>query len=177
MRYFKEKEFVCRCCGELPPFARANIEALVREVLDPLREAYGKPIYVTSGYRCEKHNKEVGGVNGSQHTKGEACNIHAGPSTSSGLVVEENLKLAKLVVKNGKFDQLIIYPVKSGSMLPQFLHVSWKRSGGPSTGPSTGSGTGSGTGLGTNRQRILMRVKGCGSTATYRTVRREEVLS
>lgn len=151
MKWFKEKEFVCRCCGELPPFARANIEALVNEALDPVREAYGKPIYMTSGYRCEKHNKEVGGVNGSQHTKGEACDIHAGSP-------EENLKLARLVVKNGKYDQLIIYPVKSGSMLPQFLHVSWKRNG-------------------QNRKQILRKVEGCGSTATYRTVRREEVLS
>ena len=36
MRWFKDKEFACRCCGELPPFARENIEALVRNVLDPV---------------------------------------------------------------------------------------------------------------------------------------------
>jgi hypothetical protein len=33
----------------------------VENILDPLREAYGKPIVVTSGFRCEKLNKIVGG--------------------------------------------------------------------------------------------------------------------
>jgi hypothetical protein len=81
MKWFKEKEFVCRCCGELPPFARENIEALVENVLDPLRERYGKPIIVNSGYRCAKHNREVGGASGSQHMRGEAADIR--PSTGS----------------------------------------------------------------------------------------------
>ena len=31
---------------------KANLEALIDNVLDPLREAYGKPIYLNSGYRC-----------------------------------------------------------------------------------------------------------------------------
>ena len=44
MRWFKEKEFACKCCGELPlstssgQAPRANVEALVREVMDPVRE-------------------------------------------------------------------------------------------------------------------------------------------
>ena len=75
MRWFKEKEFACKCCGELPPLARANVEALVREVLDPVREQLGKAIIVNSGYRCPKHNKEVGGVRNSQHLKGEAAGV------------------------------------------------------------------------------------------------------
>ena len=75
MKWFKEKELCCKCCGQLPPFARENIEALVENVLDPLRERYGKPIVVNSGYRCAKHNKEVGGVANSQHVKGEAADI------------------------------------------------------------------------------------------------------
>ena len=158
MRYYKEKEFVCRCCGELPPFARANLEALVNEVLDPLREAYGKPIVVNSGYRCPKHNKEVGGVNGSQHMKGEAADISPvhgegftvhGSSSSRIIEFENDLqRLKQIIIANGKFDQLILYPT--------FIHVSWKRNG-------------------QNRKQILKKV-GCGGTATYRTVRREEVL-
>ena len=52
MRWFKEKEFACKCCGELPlstssgQAPRANVEALVREVLDPVREQLGKAIIV-----------------------------------------------------------------------------------------------------------------------------------
>lgn len=53
----------------------ANLTALVDKVLDPLREIYGKPIYVSSGYRCPKLNKAVGGVSNSQHLKGEAADL------------------------------------------------------------------------------------------------------
>lgn len=55
-----------------------NLTALVDNVLDPLREAWGKPIHVNSGYRCPELNKAVGGVPASQHMKGEAADITAG---------------------------------------------------------------------------------------------------
>ena len=114
MRFFKEKELSCRCCGQLPPLIRGNIEALVENVLDPLRERYGKPIIVNSGYRCAKHNKAVGGASNSQHMVGEAADITAGSP-------EGNEKLLKILLESKNFDQLIIYP--------KFLHVSWKRVG------------------------------------------------
>ena len=55
-----------------------NLTALVDNVLDPLREAWGKPIHVNSGYRCPALNKAVGGVPASQHMLGEAADITAG---------------------------------------------------------------------------------------------------
>lgn len=55
-----------------------NLTALVDNVLDPLREAWGKPIHVNSGYRCPALNMAVGGVKASQHMKGEAADITAG---------------------------------------------------------------------------------------------------
>lgn len=55
-----------------------NLIALVANVLDPLREAWGKPIHVNSGYRCRALNKAVGGVPASQHMRGEAADITAG---------------------------------------------------------------------------------------------------
>ena len=80
-----------------------SLTALIEKVLDPLREAYGKPIIVTSGYRCEKLNKAVGGAASSQHVKGEAADIRSVPDTP-----EENKKLFDLIVKLGlPFDQLI----------------------------------------------------------------------
>ena len=95
----------------MPAEVRQNIEALVANVLGSLQEAYGKSIYVNSGHRCEAYNRKVGGVSRSQHIVGEAVDIHC----------DDNAKLAKLIVQQGRFDQLIIYPT--------FLHVSYKRSG------------------------------------------------
>ena len=81
----------------------ANLAALVENVLDPLREAYGKPIVVTSGYRCEKLNRAVGGAASSQHVKGQAADIRSVQDTP-----EENKKLFDLIVKLGlPFDQII----------------------------------------------------------------------
>ena len=53
-----------------------NIQYGVSMVLDPLRRIHQKPIIITSGFRCEKLNKAVGGVANSWHTKGNAADIH-----------------------------------------------------------------------------------------------------
>ena len=80
-----------------------NLIALVENILDPLREAYGKPIIVTSGYRCEELNRLVGGSKTSQHRAGMAVDIRTVPDT-----VEENKELYDLIISlNLPFDQLI----------------------------------------------------------------------
>lgn len=61
-----------------PPQAVENLTALVEKVLDPLREAWGSPIHVNSGYRCPALNKLVGGKPRSQHLTGNAADITAG---------------------------------------------------------------------------------------------------
>ena len=79
----------------------SNLEQLVDIILDPLREKYGKPIRVNSGYRCEKLNKAVGGSNTSQHRYGLAADITAGSRL-------ENKNLFMLAQQlNLPFDQLI----------------------------------------------------------------------
>lgn len=81
----------------------ASLTALVEKVLDPLREAYGHPIIVTSGYRCERLNKAVGGAGSSQHVKGEAADIRTVSDKP-----EENKRLFDLILSlNLPFDQLI----------------------------------------------------------------------
>ena len=81
----------------------ANLIALIDNILDPLREAYGNPIIVTSGYRCERLNKLVKGSKTSQHRFGQAADIRTVKDT-----VEENKKLFDLAIKlNLPFDQLI----------------------------------------------------------------------
>ena len=79
---------------------KERLEVLINELLDPVREAWGKPIKVNSGYRCPKLNKAVGGVANSQHMKGEAADLNAGSKW-------ENEALFELIRKNYEFDQLI----------------------------------------------------------------------
>lgn len=110
MQYFTMGEFIRsdtaaklgidnRCKLEHVP----NIKALVANVLDPLRAAYGKPIRITSGFRCPKLNKAVGGSSTSQHMSGMAADIIGTPNT-----VAENTKLFYLIQSLGlPFDQLI----------------------------------------------------------------------
>ena len=80
-----------------------NIQRLIVEVLDPLREAYGKPIRVTSGFRSPELNKAVGGSRTSDHMTGCAADIVGTPNNK-----EENKKLFELVQELGlSYDQLI----------------------------------------------------------------------
>lgn len=78
-----------------------NLEQLVEYVLDPLREGYGKPIRVNSGYRCPALNKAVKGSKTSSHMKGLAADITVGSPTKNKQLFElaQELKLP--------FDQLI----------------------------------------------------------------------
>lgn len=118
MRYYKMEEFKCRCCSRVA--YPENIETLVNNVLDPAREKLGMPIMVNSGYRCPKHNAEVGGVQRSQHLTGEAADVSAGST-------QANERLAKIIEENGRYDQLIRYLDARGNI--RFIHVSWKRNG------------------------------------------------
>lgn len=61
-----------------PDEAVKNLTALVDNVLDPLREAWGSPIHVNSGYRCPALNRAVNGAPHSQHMRGEAADITVG---------------------------------------------------------------------------------------------------
>lgn len=110
MKYFTLKEMtksdtaVRRRISNIPnEQEKQNIYQLVEKILDPLREAYGKPIVVSSGFRCEKLNTAVGGSKTSQHKTGQAADIRSLEDTR-----EENKKLFDLIKKlNLPFDQLI----------------------------------------------------------------------
>ena len=54
------------------------LHVLVEQLLDPIREAWGEPIVVASGYRCKQLNELVGGVKNSHHTLGCAADIICG---------------------------------------------------------------------------------------------------
>ena len=127
MKYFSLNEFRCKCCKELPADAWMYVEHLVINVLDPVRGLFGKPIKVNSGYRCEMHNKKVGGAAKSQHLTGQAADICAERSGYANMTTwkEANMEIARLIVKNCKFDQLILEFVGENDLLPQWVHVSY----------------------------------------------------
>lgn len=105
MKYFTLEELCATKTGltNIPTWqAVENLKALVNNVLDPLRESWGKPIIVTSGFRCKAVNDKVGGVATSQHTKGEAVDIDIGTQ-------EQNKELFDFIRKSGiTFDQLLL---------------------------------------------------------------------
>ena len=80
IKYFKYSEFTCHCGCE---YNRVDIRLV--KILDNIREHYGKPAIITSGVRCEKHNREVGGVEGSWHTKRKAADFYINGVSSSEL--------------------------------------------------------------------------------------------
>ena len=91
---------------------RDNIKSLVENVLQPLRDEWGAPLFINSGYRCKELNELVGGVETSQHRKGQAADVGC----------SDPYALAKLLLKMKlPFDQIVLYPT--------FLHISYKDDG------------------------------------------------
>lgn len=123
MKYFTIAELIYsrdhwkKIWNKTTPEIEQNLNTLVYTILDPLRLFYGKPITVTSGYRCPELNKKVGGVGNSQHLRGEAADIDTGSRL-------ENQHLARMIVQlNLPFDQLI------DEANYAWVHVSYKRVG------------------------------------------------
>ncbi len=84
-----------------PPEAVAALTALVDNILDPLRRAWGRPVTVTSGYRCHALNRAVGGSPTSHHLRGMAADITTGNNA-------DNRRLFQLAIDLGlPFTQLI----------------------------------------------------------------------
>lgn len=97
-----------------PADVRAKLQTLITQCLDPIRRIYGRPIIVSSGYRCPALNKAVGGSETSQHMKGEAADLV--PASGGSL---KGIFLA--AVQWGGYDQLIVE--QSGNTT--WVHVSY----------------------------------------------------
>ena len=82
------------------------IDSLVTNVLDRLRDEWGRPIIVTSGYRCKELNAAVGGARYSQHLKGQAADIVSDD-------FEAFRRLVRRWCKDNEFDQCIFEHSKS----------------------------------------------------------------
>ena len=91
-----------------------NINLLVDNVLDPVRDMVNAPIIITSGYRCPQVNRLVGGVDNSQHMSGCAADFHVMGFTPS-MMYEVFLYIFNTL----EYDQLIYYRSKN------IIHVSY----------------------------------------------------
>lgn len=94
---------------------------LLIELLDKIREQWGAPIKVNSGYRCPKLNEAVKGAKSSQHMTGQAADITVGSK-------DKNKKLFKLIEgmhQSGEieYDQLI------DEYNYSWIHISFRREG------------------------------------------------
>lgn len=111
---FKYEEFAKDTA--IPLKYQDNILGLVN-LLQILREYIDEPIYITSGYRNKEKNKQVGGVENSQHMTGEAADITCSMQNMRNIVNYLDGEDAPV------FDQCIFYRKKG------YIHISKKNSG------------------------------------------------
>lgn len=93
---------------------KANIQALVNNVLQPVRDLYGHPIYVNSGFRSKAVNEAVGGAADSQHCLGEAADLDCADNARLFYLIREHLPFDQLIWEGGDSSQ------------PAWVHVSFK---------------------------------------------------
>lgn len=122
MKYFSIKE-MCKSStakklniNNTPPAdIEKNLTVLIEECLDPIREKFGNPIMVTSGYRCSQLNAVCGGSPTSEHKTGFAADIDT----------SDNTRLWDVITSGDfKWTQLINeYPDDDGE--PSWIHISY----------------------------------------------------
>ena len=95
-----------------------NLKSLCENVLQPVREYYGKAVRVNSGYRSPELNSAIGGSKTSDHCKGMAADIEI-----NGVA---NAELAEWIEKNCEFRQLILEFYTPGIPDSGWVHVSYK---------------------------------------------------
>lgn len=96
---FNTEEFQSHDGAVMPLFARRNIQELANN-LQVLRDELKEPIHINSGYRSPEHNRRIGGVPNSQHTKGKAADIVVKSKTPKQLA-----KTIMKLIKKGKMKQ------------------------------------------------------------------------
>lgn len=92
-----------------------HLSLLTERILEPLRAAYGKAVFVSSGFRCPALNKAVNGAKDSAHERGDAADLQAADMAEFKAFVRK-----WLIEQRIKFDQCIIE--KSGNV--EWIHIS-----------------------------------------------------
>ena len=100
-----------------------NFKKLAENIFEPIREHFGVPIHISSGYRSKELNSAIGGSSTSQHCSGEAIDIDMDGSTGG----VSNKDVFDYIKANLNFDQLI-WEFGTDSN-PDWVHVSYESTG------------------------------------------------
>ena len=119
--YFSKKAESLGIDNTPPDEVRANLSALVEHILEPVMAHFGGQVDITSGYRCEALNQEIGGAGASQHCTGEAVDF--------GIIDTDIYDIACFIRDNLTFDQLIMENRNPGDFNKGWVHVSYCRHG------------------------------------------------
>ena len=95
------------------------LRTVCAHVLEPVREHYGRPVLIHSGYRSAAVNKAVGGSPSSQHMQGEAVDFHVSGHTE--------YDVALWISENLDYDQLILEDFVPGIGASGWVHCSFAR--------------------------------------------------
>lgn len=138
------------------PVQFENLLRLCENVLQPLRDAVGRPVVVTSGFRCAALNAAVGGARHSQHICGQAADLvpptrpadcHTDLRTRMAQRWNDLCEMLHITAVELPFDQLIVeLRYRNGALADMWMHVSFK--------------------AGSNRRQILLCSDASGSLAT-----------
>lgn len=100
-----------------------NFKLLAEKIFEPIRNHFGKPIFISSGYRSAALNKAIGGAASSQHCSGEAIDIDM-DGHNNGVT---NKMVFDFIKDNLEFDQLIWE--FGNDAAPDWVHVSYESTG------------------------------------------------
>lgn len=98
-----------------------NFKKLAENVFQPIREHFGVPIHISSGYRSAALNKVIGGASSSQHCTGEAIDIDMDGTSIT------NAQIFNFIKDNLVFDQMIWEFGTDKN--PDWVHVSYESTG------------------------------------------------
>ena len=98
-----------------------NLIHLAETVLQPIRDEFGRPVVISSGYRSPELCEAIGSSSKSQHAKGEAADFEV-----PGM---DNMQLAMWISRNTKFDQLILEFYEPGDPNSGWVHCSAVKEG------------------------------------------------
>jgi zinc D-Ala-D-Ala carboxypeptidase len=116
-----------------------NLKVISEEVFDKVREYFGVPIFISSGYRSAALNKAIGGSATSDHNLGRALDLDQ-DGHGNGV---RNIDVLNYIINNLEFDQCIAeFPRANGD--PEWVHVGYRK--------------------GANRKQILVAYKEGGKT-------------